>query len=94
MSLSYQSDQFFAIKQDPLLVQDGYAVVDLAVGITSKDTGFSAGVFVKNLFDTRFYSTMGHNALLTTATLTPNNLKAFLPKNAFCYIGATVGYSF
>lgn len=94
LSLSYQSDQFFAIEQDPLLVQDGYAVVDLAVGITPKDTGFSASVFVKNLFDTRFYSTMGHNALLTTATLTPNNLGGFLPKNAFRYIGATVGYSF
>lgn len=94
LSLSYQSDQYFAIEQDPLLAQDGYAIVDLAVGIKPVDTGFSATLFVKNLFDTRYYSTMGHNALLTTATLTPNNLGAFLPKNAFRYVGATIGYSF
>lgn len=94
MLVSYQSEQFFAIEQDPLLEQEAFTTVDLTLGLTPQDTGFSASLFVKNLFDTRFFTNMGHNALLTTATITPNNLTGFLPRNAFRYFGVNVGYSF
>ncbi|WP_033923287.1 hypothetical protein [Sphingomonas sp. 37zxx] len=40
-------------------------------------------VFAKNLFDFRLFTNAAHNALLTTAKITPNNLTGFLPKNAF-----------
>lgn len=94
MLVSYQSEQFFAIEQDPLLNQEAYTVVDLTIGLTPQDTGFSVSLFAKNLFDTRFFTNAGHNALLTTATITPNNLTGFLPKNAFRFFGINVGYSF
>ncbi len=94
MLVSHQSEQFFAIEQDPLLEQPAFTTVDLTIGLTPQDNGFSASLFAKNLFDTRFFTNMAHNGLLTTATITPNNLTAFLPKNAFRYFGFTVGYSF
>lgn len=94
MNVSYQSSQMFAVEQDPLLVQGSYAVVDLSVGFQPLNRGLSLTLFVKNLLDQHFYGSMGHNPLLTTATLTPNNLTGYFPKNAFRYVGATLGYSF
>jgi iron complex outermembrane receptor protein len=54
----------------------------------------SFAIFIKNLTDQRFYSAMGHASELTSQTVTPNNLTAFVPKAAMRYVGATIGYSF
>lgn len=94
VNLAYQSDANFSLEQDPLLEQDGYATVDARIGIRPVDKGLSASLWVKNLGNQRYYTSMGHASLLTTQTLTPGNLTAFLPKGAFRYFGATLGYSF
>ena len=93
-SLAYQSKVFFALEQDPLLEQKGYATIDATIGVRPVETGFSASVFVRNLTGERFYTAMAHGSSLTSATLTPNNLTGFLPKSAFRYFGASVGYKF
>ncbi|MCY1672937.1 TonB-dependent receptor [Novosphingobium sp. SL115] len=93
-SLAYQSEVGFALEQDPLLVQRGYTTIDATIGIRPIDSGFSASVFVRNLTGERFYTSMGHASSLTSQTLTPNNLTGFLPKGAFRYFGASVGYKF
>ncbi|MFY7834929.1 MAG: TonB-dependent receptor [Novosphingobium sp.] len=94
MNLAYQSEVGFALEQDPLLVQKGYMTIDATIGVKPVDTGFSASIFVKNLTKERYYTGMGHGSSLTAQNLTPNNLTGFLPKGAFRYIGATLGYKF
>jgi len=91
---SYQSDVQFALEQDPLTVQPGYATVDATIGIRPLDRGFSASIWVKNLTDKHYYSNIGHNSLLTSMDVTPTNLTGFMPKAASRYFGLTVGYSF
>ncbi|WP_169805707.1 TonB-dependent receptor [Novosphingobium rosa] len=93
-NLNYQSSVLFALEQDPLLVQKAYATVDLSLGLRPAGKGLSFAIFIKNLTDQRFYSAMGHASELTSQTVTPNNLTAFVPKAAMRYVGATIGYSF
>lgn len=91
--LSFQSDQGFALEQDPLLQQDGYAIVDLSLGIRQPDRGFGVTVYVKNLFDTNYYTGMTSGAL-TPANLTLLDTFALRPRNADRYFGATIDYRF
>ncbi|WP_375195868.1 TonB-dependent receptor [Sphingobium sp.] len=94
VNVAFQSDVNFSLEQDPVLIQDAYTTVDARIGIRPAGTGLSASLWVKNLGDQRYYTNMGHNSTLTTQAVTPNNLTAFLPKGAFRYFGATLGYSF
>ncbi|WP_068094526.1 TonB-dependent receptor [Novosphingobium rosa] len=94
LAIAYQGEVNFALEQDPLQTQNGYATADLTVGLRSPERGLSFSVFVKNLTDQRYYTTMGANSLLTTQVLTPTNRTAFLPKGAFRYVGATIGYKY
>ncbi|BBC74279.1 TonB-dependent receptor [Altererythrobacter sp. B11] len=92
--IDYQSKVNFSLEQDPLTYQDGFATVDLTVGVRPIGTGFSASIFVKNLFDKQYYTGLGHASTATAQNVTPNNLLGYTPKAAFRYFGATVGYSF
>lgn len=91
--LSFQSDQIFAIEQDPLLQQDGYEVVDLSIGARQIDNRYSVTLFVKNLFDQNYYNSLIGLALFPT-NLTLVDLFANRPKNADRYVGASVGFQF
>jgi len=93
VAASYQSKQQFAIEQDPLLTQKAYALVDLSVGAYTSDRRYSLTLFVKNLFDQNYYSTMAHNSLLATAA-NPNDVIATFNKDADRYFGATLGVRF
>ena len=53
-NIVYQTKVQYSLDQDPLTVQDGYAVVNAAVGLESKDGNYSISLFVKNLFDKNF----------------------------------------
>ncbi|MCW2393775.1 MULTISPECIES: TonB-dependent receptor [unclassified Sphingobium] len=50
----YQTKVQYSLDQDPKTIQDGYAVVNAALGLESKDGAYSVSVFVKNLFDKNF----------------------------------------
>lgn len=91
--VSFQSDQIFAIEQDPLLRQDAYEIVDLSIGLRQIDNRYSVTAFVKNLFDQNYYNSLIGLALLP-ANLTLVDLYANRPKNADRYFGASVGFQF
>jgi iron complex outermembrane receptor protein len=91
--LSYQSDQQFALEQDPLLRQDGYALVDMSLGVREPAHGFSLTLFVKNVFNQNYYSGMT-SAALVPANLTLLDTWAIRPKNANRYFGGTLGFNF
>lgn len=50
----YQTKVQYGLDQDPLTIQGGYAVVNAAVGLESKDKAYSLSFFVKNLFNKNF----------------------------------------
>lgn len=91
--LSFQSDQGFTLEQDPLLQQDGYAIVDLSLGVRQPEHGFGLTLYVKNLFDQNYYSGMTAGALVP-ANLTLVDSFANRPRNADRYVGATLDYRF
>ncbi|MET3826950.1 iron complex outermembrane receptor protein [Sphingomonas sp. PvP055] len=92
-AINFQSAQNFSLEQDPLLGQPSYTLVDLAVGVQTEDKRYSLTVFVKNLFDTNYLTSISHNSLLAT-TATPSDLIANYSKDADRYAGVTFGARF
>lgn len=91
--LSYQSDVQFAVEQDPLQTQEGYALVDASIGLSAPDSRYTLTVFVKNLFNQNFYTTTSSSALIGS-NLSVVDVFAFRPKNADRYFGASLGFRF
>src|SRR5262249_35075034 len=56
LSANYQSEQQFAVEQDPLLVQKAYTLVDASIGARSLDGRYSLTLFVKNVFDKNYFT--------------------------------------
>jgi iron complex outermembrane recepter protein len=93
LNVSYQSQLNYQLEQDPLTFQKGYALVDASIAFHRRDAGYRLTLFVKNLFDRNYLTSIGHNALLSSAT-NPNDLQAFVPRNADRYVGATLDVRF
>jgi iron complex outermembrane receptor protein len=94
LSGNSQSKINFVIEQDPLTVQGSYTTVDASIGLRSPGDRYRFSLFVKNLFDEHYVSSLARSATLTTATVTPDNLVGTIPKEANRYFGATFGMSF
>lgn len=92
-SINYTSEQQFAVEQDPLLVQPGYALVDASIGVKTVDDRYTFTLFVKNLFDENYLTSVAHNSLLATAA-SPFDLIGTYNKDSSRYFGATVGVKF
>ncbi|HWU04233.1 MAG TPA: TonB-dependent receptor [Novosphingobium sp.] len=92
-TVNYQSRQIFDISQDPMLTQKPYAIVDASIGIHDAANRKTLTLFVRNLFDQNYYSSMAHASLLASAT-NPNDLTAYVNKDANRYFGATLGMKF
>lgn len=92
-AINFQSAQNFSLEQDPLLAQPSYTLVDLAFGVRTEDSRYSLTLFVKNLFDTNYLTSIAHNSLLAT-TGTPFDLIANYIKDADRYAGMTLGVRF
>ncbi|MBB3878870.1 TonB-dependent receptor [Sphingomonas pseudosanguinis] len=92
-AINFQSAQNFSLEQDPLLAQPSYTLVDLAFGVRTEDSRYSLTLFVKNLFDTNYLTSIAHNSLLAT-TGTPFDLIANYNKDADRYAGMTLGVRF
>jgi len=93
ISLNYQSKTGFALNQDPLLTQQGYAIVDASVGIHTSDNRYGVTVFVRNLFDQTYYTQLNHGTILANAA-NPYDLWANVSKDADRYFGATFSARF
>jgi iron complex outermembrane recepter protein len=92
-SINYTSEQNFTSELDPLAEQQAYALVDASVGVTTSDRRYSLSVFVKNLFNEHYLTSIGHNSLLST-TATPFDLVGTYNKDANRYFGVTFGFRF
>ncbi|MEP6786607.1 MAG: TonB-dependent receptor [Sphingomonadales bacterium] len=93
VGVNFQGKQQFAIEQDPLLVQEAYTLVDATIGLRTIDKRYTMSLFVKNLFDVNYYTSVSHNSLLATAAR-PFDLTATYNKDADRYFGATFGVRF
>lgn len=93
VNVNFQSEQNFAVEQDPLLVQPSYTLVDASIGLKQIDGRYNVTLFVKNLFDTNYLTSIGHNSLLST-TANPYDLVATYNKDADRYFGASFAVRF
>ncbi len=89
----YQSEQQFAVEQDPNQIQDAYTLVDASIGIRAADSRWGLTLFAKNVFDENFFVTsQGSNILPSNLNLVDKY--AIRPKNADRYFGATLTLKF
>ena len=91
--VTYQTEQQFAVEQDPLLRQDAYTMVNLSFGVRDVVRGLSATLFVRNLLDETYYVGMGHNTTLASPQF-PNEVGAYIPRDAERLYGVTLGMKF
>jgi iron complex outermembrane receptor protein len=88
-----QSDAIFSLDQDPLTVQDGYVTVDASIGVKDVDNRYQLTLFVRNLFDEAYATSIFRDAFFGNAA-SPDNLDHYLPKEANRYFGASLRVSF
>lgn len=93
VGLNYQSTQQFALEQDPLLVQKGYALVDASIGLRGPEGRWYVTGYVRNLFDRQFTTSKVHSSPISTAAL-PFDLAAFISKESNRYFGVNFGAKF
>ncbi|MBZ9649112.1 TonB-dependent receptor [Sphingobium sp. 3R8] len=93
IGLNYQSKQRFALEQDPLLAQKGYALVDTSIGLKGPEGRWYVTGYVRNLFDKQFVTSMAHSSPISTAAL-PFDLAAFISKESNRYFGVNFGMKF
>lgn len=92
-SAAFTSQQNFTSELDPLAVQPAYVIVDANIGVKTEDERFSLTLFVRNLFDEHYLTSIGHNSLLSTTT-NPYDLVGTYNKDADRYFGATFAVRF
>ena len=88
-----QSAVNFSLEQDPDAVQKGYATFDASIGLRRQDGRYSVTLFVRNLTDKHFLTSIGRAGQLTNAA-NPYNLTGFIPKDADRYFGANLSVSY
>lgn len=93
MDLTYQTKQQFAVEQDPLLVQKAYTMVNLSAGVRHPERGLTASVFVRNLLDETYFTSMAHGSTLASPQF-PNEVQAYIPRDADRLYGVTLGVKF
>lgn len=91
---NWQSGQSFSVEQDPLLRQKAYALVDTSIGVRSQDGRYSASIFVKNLFDQNYVTTISHGVYVQTSTAKPYDLYALFNKDSERFIGGSFSVKF
>ncbi len=89
-SVNFQSAMNFSVEQDPLLEQPAYTIVDASIGVKQIDGRYSLSVFVKNLFDENYLTSIGHTSFLGGNF----DLVGTFNKDADRYFGATLGVKF
>lgn len=89
-----QSKFNFSLNQDPLTEQPGYTITNASIGVYALNGKYHLNVFVNNLFNRHYSTLIFGSPLLTSATVTPTNAMAIIPKGANRYFGINVGASF
>jgi iron complex outermembrane receptor protein len=91
----WQDDINFALSQDPLTVQKAYGILDLSMGVTSKDARYKLTVFVNNVFDKHYAQGLGNNTRGYSAPgVTVTGTNWFPARDSFRYAGVRADVSF
>lgn len=90
VGINFQSTMNFSVEQDPLLEQPAYTLVDANIGVKQIDDRYSLTLFVKNLFNENYLTSIGHTSFLGGNF----DLVGTFNKDADRYFGATVGVKF
>lgn len=93
VSVNFTSAQNFTSELDPLAVQPAYTLVDATVGLTTADSRYGVSLFVKNLFDVNYLTSIAHNSLMAT-TSNALDLIGTYNKDSSRYFGATFSARF
>lgn len=93
VDVNYQSEQQFAVEQDPLLAQDAYTLVNLTIGARNLASGLSVSLFARNLFDENYFTNMAHVGTLGSPQF-PNDVTAYIPRDDERIVGITLGAKF
>lgn len=72
---NYRSSVNFTATNDPTTAQRGYGIFGGQIGVRSADGRWSAAVFGRNLFNTRFFSAIATNGHYQTAWLTSSAIR-------------------
>ncbi len=91
LNVQTQSTISFSLEQDKSLSQRAYSLVDGSIGFTGPNDHFRITLFVKNLFDKSYFSTVGRAALFTS-TASPNSFTGYPNKDSDRYFGGTIAY--
>jgi iron complex outermembrane receptor protein len=89
--LRYQGPSAYDVFGSPLARQDGFATVNLTAGLKSHDSGWSAELFVNNLTNKHYYSSV------TTDQFQPVGATAVsvtYARDSFRYFGGRVRFHF
>lgn len=89
-NIRYQSDTQFSITQNPNTIQDGYAIVDASLGLSSSDRRWIVTAFVRNLFDQNYVNFLFQDPLFTAEV----NIDQYAPKDADRFFGASVRFRY
>jgi len=76
------------VNQDPLTQQDGYATVNLSMGVRDDDDRYEVTVFVNNLTDKSYTSAIARDPLSAVSTI------HWIPKSASRIFGGSVRVNF
>jgi len=93
MTVNGQSKVNFTLEQDADAVMGSYATVDASIGLGKRDGGYRLTLFVRNLTNQHFLTSIGRAGQLTNAA-NPYNLTGFVPKDAYRYFGGTLSFSY
>jgi iron complex outermembrane recepter protein len=93
VSALHQGETRFSLEQDPLAVQEAYTTVDLAFGVLRTDQRWGFTVFVRNLTDQSYATSIFRSSVFGQAA-NPNNLDHYLPKEARRTLGASFRVGF
>jgi iron complex outermembrane recepter protein len=93
VDVTTQSQVQMALEQDPLLVQPGYTLTDLTLGLRPSSERYQISFFVKNLFDRRYFTNITHGSDLA-GVANPYDVFAWRAKDAGRYVGGTLSVRF
>jgi iron complex outermembrane receptor protein len=92
LSYSFQSAVNYTLSQDPATVQGAYGIFNAALSLGDVDDKFKVTVFVRNLFDKQYYSSIANNR--NNFGGTANVIFGTMPRDFRRHAGIRASYNF
>ena len=88
----WQDDTLYALDQDQNKVQQAYGVLDLALNVLDKEDHYTVSLYVDNVLDEEYASTIIHNNIYSNANNGSFPYDQYLPRAAERIVGLEVKY--